>query len=212
MSLVRLLAACLLPLLWAVPAAAQPASPPPSASTAAPAPGASTPTTRPSASTPTARPSASTSRSAAPGTRPNAAGARSAAPTPAQTGGTIQTITVQGNQRIEAGTIRSYILLQPGDPFDPDRLDRSLKTLYATGLFQDVQLNRQGSTLVVQVVENPLVAQVAFEGNHEVNEDALRPEMQLKPRGVYTPALAEADRRKILDLYAQKGSTTAPRR
>src|SRR6202021_3829056 len=104
----------------------------------------------------------------------------SPAPPPAQTAGTIQTITVQGNQRIEAGTIRSYILLQPGDPFDPDRLDRSLKTLYATGLFQDVQLNRQGSTLVVQVVENPLVAQVAFEGTHEVNKAALPPKMQLQ--------------------------------
>jgi len=73
-----------------------------------------------------------------------------------QPGNSIQAITVEGNQRIEAGTIRSYMLVQAGDPFDPDRLDRSLKTLYATGLFQDVQLTRQGSTLLVHVVENPL--------------------------------------------------------
>lgn len=164
MSLVRLAAACLLPPLWAVPAAAQPAA----SSPAAPA-------------------------------------ARPAAPAPAQTGGTIQAITVVGNQRIEPGTIRSYMLVQPGDPFDPDRLDRSLKTLYATGLFQDVQLDRQGNTLVVQVVENPLVDRVVFEGNHKMDDDQLRPDMQLKPRAVYTPALAETDRRKILDLYAQHG-------
>ena len=50
--------------------------------------------------------------------------------------GTIQSIKVDGNQRIEAGTILSYMLVRPGDPFDPGRLDRSLKTLYATGLFQ----------------------------------------------------------------------------
>ncbi len=112
---------------------------------------------------------------------------------------------MQGNQRIEAGTVRSYMLVQPGDPFDPDRLDRSLKTLYATGLFQDVRLDRQGNTLVVHVVENPLVDKVAFEGNHEATDDQLRPEVQLKPRAVYTPALAEADRRKILDVYAAKG-------
>jgi outer membrane protein insertion porin family len=120
---------------------------------------------------------------------------------------------VEGNQRIEAGTIRSYMLVQPGDPFDPDRLDRSLKTLYATGLFQDVRLDRQGNTLVVHVVENPLVNRLAFEGNHKLTDDQLRPEMQIKPRAVYTPALAEADRRKILDLYAQKGyydSTVVP--
>jgi len=112
---------------------------------------------------------------------------------------------VDGNRRIEAGTIRSYMLVQPGDPFDPDRLDRSLKTLYATGLFQDVQLSRQGNTLVVHVVENPLVSRVAFEGNHQVTDDTLRPDMQLRPGAVYTPEMAEADRRHILDVYAQKG-------
>ena len=97
------------------------------------------------------------------------------------------------------------MLVQPGDPFDPDRLDRSLKTLYATGLFQDVRLNRDGDTLVVHVVENPLVNRVAFEGNHKLTDDQLRPEMQLKPRAVFTPALAEQDRQHILDLYAKRG-------
>ena len=59
--------------------------------------------------------------------------------------GTIQAIKVEGNQRIEEGTIRSYMLVQPGDPFDPDRIDRSLKTLYTTGLFQDVTLTRRAT-------------------------------------------------------------------
>jgi outer membrane protein insertion porin family len=181
MSLVRLAAACLVPLLWALSTAAQPAGPQPAAS-------------RPATASP-----------AAPRARAAARTARPAAPAPAQTGGTIQAITVDGNQRIEAGTIRSYMLVQPGDPFDPDRLDRSLKTLYATGLFQDVRLDRQGNTLVVHLVENPLVDRVAFEGNHKLDDDQLRPQVQLKPRAVYTPALAEADRRKILDLYAQHG-------
>jgi outer membrane protein insertion porin family len=132
--------------------------------------------------------------------------ARSApAPGAVRAGGTIATIKVEGNQRIETGTILSYMLVQPGDPFDPDRLDRSLKTLYATGLFQDVRLNRDGDTLVVRVVENPLVNRVAFEGNHKLTDDQLRPEMQLKPRAVFTPALAEQDRQHILDLYARRG-------
>jgi outer membrane protein insertion porin family len=131
---------------------------------------------------------------------------RAAAAAPARpAAGTIQAIKVEGNQRIEAGTIRSYMLVQPGDPFDPDRLDRSLKTLYATGLFQDVRLDRQGDTLVVRVVENPIVNRVAFEGNHKLTDDQLRPEMQLRPRAVFTPALAESDRKRILDLYAKRG-------
>jgi outer membrane protein insertion porin family len=130
---------------------------------------------------------------------------RTAPPARAAAGGTIADIKVEGNQRIEDGTIRSYLLVQPGDAFDPDRIDRSLKTLYATGLFQDVRLGRQGDTLVVHVVENPVVNRVAFEGNHKLTDDQLRPEMQLRPRAVFTPALAEADREHILDMYAHRG-------
>ena len=164
MSLVRLLAVCLLPAFCILQAAAQPRG--------------------------TAAPSA-----------PPAA-ARQASPQP---GNVIQAVRVEGNQRIEQGTILSYLLVQPGDPFDPDRIDRSLKTLFATGLFEDVRLDRQGDTLVVRVVENPLVNRVAFEGNRELNDDQLRPQVQMRPRAVFSPALAEADRRRILDLYAQKG-------
>jgi outer membrane protein insertion porin family len=140
-----------------------------------------------------------------PAPRPPTSPARATPPAPMPAGGIIQAVRVEGNRRIEAGTIRSYMLVQPGDPFDPGRLDRSLKTLYATGLFQNVELNRQGNTLVVHVVENPLVTQVAFEGNHELTDDQLRPDLQLKPRAVYTAALAETDRRHILQQYTQHG-------
>ncbi len=123
----------------------------------------------------------------------------------AATGELISAIKVEGNQRIEEGTIRSYMLVQPGDSFDPDRIDRSLKTLYATGLFQDVTLRRDGSTLVVKVRENPIVNRIAFEGNHKLNDEQLRAELQLRPRAVFTPQLAQADRQRILDLYARRG-------
>ena len=131
--------------------------------------------------------------------------ARSAPVRPVSASGTIQAIQVQGNQRIESGTILSYLLVQPGDAFDRDRIDRSLKTLYATGLFQDVQLTRNGNDLVVRVVENPIVNQVAFEGNHKLTDDQLKPELQLRSRAVFTPALAEADRRTILAMYSKAG-------
>ncbi len=119
--------------------------------------------------------------------------------------GTVHSIKIEGNQRIEEGTIRSYMLVQVGDSFDADRIDRSLKTLYATGLFQDVRLTRSGDNLIVRVVENPLVNRVAFEGNKKLTDDQLRPEVQVRPRAVFTPAVAEADRKRILDLYARRG-------
>jgi outer membrane protein insertion porin family len=140
-----------------------------------------------------------------PGGPPVPARAPAASAASVRNGGTIASIKVEGNQRIETATVLSYMLVQPGDPFDPDRLDRSLKTLYATGLFQDVRLARDGNTLIVHVVENPLVNRVAFEGNHKLTDDQLRSELQIKPRAVFTPSLAEEDRQHILDMYAKRG-------
>jgi outer membrane protein insertion porin family len=62
-----------------------------------------------------------------------------------------------------------------------------------------------GDTLVVRVVENPIVNRVAFENNHKLSDEQLRAELQLRPRAVYTPALAESDRQRILDMYAKRG-------
>ncbi len=119
--------------------------------------------------------------------------------------GVIEAIRVEGNRRIDASTIRSYMLVQPGQPFDPAQIDRSLKTLYATGLFQDVSITPQGDTLVVRVVENPIVNRVVYEGNHVLTDDQLNGVTQLRARSVFTPAAAEADRKRILDAYAARG-------
>ncbi len=126
-------------------------------------------------------------------------------PPPLPGGQMVTAVRVVGNQRIEPGTIQSYMLLRVGDAYDPAAEDRSLKALYATGLFSDVSIRREGSALVVTVTENPLVNRVAFEGNHKLTDSTLRPEMQVKSRAVFTPALAEADRQRILDLYARRG-------
>ena len=124
---------------------------------------------------------------------------------PVASGGIITAIDVQGNERIETSTILSYLLVQPGAEFDQDELDRSLKTLYATGLFRDVSLQRHGNTLVVKLSENPIINRIAFEGNHSSKDEDLRKVLTLRPRAVYTPEQASRDRQKILDLYAAKG-------
>ncbi|MDO9707947.1 outer membrane protein assembly factor BamA [Paracraurococcus lichenis] len=123
--------------------------------------------------------------------------------------GIVQAIDVRGNQRIEADTVRSYMLLQPGDRFDADRLDRSLKSLFATGLFKDVQVRREGSRVVVEVVENPIVNRVAFEGNRKISDDVLRGEVQMRSRAVFTPQAVQADRQRIQELYARRGRFAA---
>jgi outer membrane protein insertion porin family len=122
-------------------------------------------------------------------------------PTPAANLGTISDIRIEGLQRIEPETIRSYLLLQKGDPWDPDRVDASLKALFATGLFADVKLDRDGNALVVKVVENPIINRIAFEGNSKLSDKDLNAEIQLRPRVVYTRTRVQNDVTRILDLY-----------
>jgi outer membrane protein insertion porin family len=119
--------------------------------------------------------------------------------------GVIQNIRVEGNKRVEPETVRSYLTFTAGDTYDPAQIDESLKALFATGLFQDVRIRREGSTVVVVVVENPIVARVAFEGNREVEDATLASEVQLKPRAVYTRARVQADVQRILDVYRRQG-------
>ena len=96
-------------------------------------------------------------------------------------GPTVGNIVVEGTRRIEPDTVLSYLSVKVGDPFDPSLVNRSLKTLFATGLFADVTLRREGDTLVVRVVENPIINRIAFEGNKRIDDDILSQEVQLRP-------------------------------
>jgi outer membrane protein insertion porin family len=119
--------------------------------------------------------------------------------------GVIQTIRVEGNKRVEPEAVRSYLTFSTGDTYDPAQIDESLKALFATGLFQDVRIRRDGPTIVIIIVENPIVSRVAFEGNKEIEDDTLASEVQLKPRAVYTRARVQADVQRILNLYRRQG-------
>ena len=116
---------------------------------------------------------------------------------------------VEGTQRIEPETVRSYMLIKEGDPLDPERVNESLKGLYSTGLFADVTLRREGDVLFVRVVENPIINRIAFEGDKELEEETLRNEVQLRPRIVYTRTRVQNDVKRILDLYRRTGRFAA---
>lgn len=120
-------------------------------------------------------------------------------------GAIIQSVEVRGAQRVDPGTVRSYMLIQEGDPFDPRRIDRSLKSLFATGLFADISLRREGGTLVVNVVENPVINRIAFEGNGAFEDETLESEVSLRPRVIYTRTKVQDDVRRILTVYRQSG-------
>lgn len=146
----------------------------------------------------------------------SAAAAVRAQPQPAQgafalpaPGGIVREVRVEGTQRIEPATVQSYMVIQPGDRFDTENMDRSIKTLFATGLFADVWLRREGDALIVTVRENPIVNRVAFEGNRAIGDEVLRGEIQTRPRSVFTRTQALADRQRLLDVYARRGRYAA---
>ncbi|QYJ00353.1 outer membrane protein assembly factor BamA [Thalassovita mediterranea] len=126
-----------------------------------------------------------------------------------QSGERIRTIQVEGNERIEDRTIQSYLLVEPGDPFDAERIDLSLKTLFATGLFADASFEKSGPDLIVRVVENPIINRVIFEGNNAIDDEKMREEIQVAPRGIFTAARVQADVQRILELYRQSGRFAA---
>jgi outer membrane protein insertion porin family len=138
--------------------------------------------------------------------------AQAPAPAPAPrgaTGGVISSIQITGNVRAELETVRSYLQLKEGQPYDPAAADRSLKALFATGLFSDVSIDMQGSVLVVKLTENPIINRVAFEGNKKIEDDKLRDEVQSKPRLVFTRARVQSDVERILTIYRRGGRYNA---
>ena len=100
----------------------------------------------------------------------------------------VSGITVRGNTRVDAETIRSYVLIVPGKSFSNADIDESVKALYGTGLFSDVNISIGGSQLVVVVVENQVVNSVIIKGNKKIKNDELLRLLQTETRGVVTEA------------------------
>ena len=121
----------------------------------------------------------------------------------------ISQINVVGNERVEPATIASYLTVKTGDPFAAEQLDASLKNLMATGLFADVSMKAQGTTLIIEVLENPIINRIVFEGNKKLDREDLLEEVRLRPRIVYTRAKVRADVQRMLELYRRKGRFAA---
>lgn len=117
----------------------------------------------------------------------------------------IREIKVEGTERIETSTVLSYVDVQRGDPFDPEKLDGALKNLFATGLFADVSLYQEGGSLIIQVVENPIVNEINFEGNDKIKDENLLAEIQIRPRTVFTRTKVQDDVARLQELYRLSG-------
>ena len=117
----------------------------------------------------------------------------------------VSAIVVEGNQRVETDTVLSYMQISPGEAFDSGKVDLSVKALFQTGLFADVQISRRGSQLVVRVEENPMINRVNFEGNSEVKDTDLAKEVELRERMMFTRSRVLSDVNRVIAVYRRAG-------
>ena len=117
----------------------------------------------------------------------------------------ISEIVIKGNQRVENETIISYMDVNIGDSFDVDNLNRNVKNIFSSGFFSDVKISRQGSKLIIKVIENPIVNRVFFEGNKKINDEDLNSEIQISPRSVFTRAKIHDEVERIITIYRRNG-------
>ena len=85
----------------------------------------------------------------------------------------VRDIQVKGLQRISVGTVYNDFPVNVGERFSLDHSAAAIRALFKTGFFKDVSLSREGSTLVIKVVERPTIAKIAFEGNKDLSKDDL---------------------------------------
>ena len=85
----------------------------------------------------------------------------------------LEDIRVEGAQRIEAGTIFNYLPVKVGDQITDETARESVRILFSTGFFNDVQLKRDGNTLIVVVSERPSIASIEYLGNKDIRDEEI---------------------------------------
>ncbi|MBQ7633879.1 MAG: outer membrane protein assembly factor BamA [Alphaproteobacteria bacterium] len=118
----------------------------------------------------------------------------------------IKNIEVSGLERVERETVLSYLNLSSNKNVSQEELDASFKSLYNTGLFSDIDFDISSkNVLKINVKENPIIGQRAFDGNDKISDKVLEKEVQLGPRSVYDKAKVQQDVQRILDVYRKTG-------
>ena len=122
----------------------------------------------------------------------------------------IDKLDIRGNTRTDVGTVLNYLPIKTGDTFDLSvDTGRTIRSLYETGLFNDVSLLRSGNTLIVQLSERPVIATIDITGNFKIEDDQLNE--SLRGEGIYrgrvfNRSVLETMQRELRRLYASTGN------
>lgn len=121
----------------------------------------------------------------------------------------LNAVQIEGNQRVEDGTILSFAGISRGVAISAGALNDAAQRIRASGLFETVDVSTAGGTLKIVVTEWPTINQINVEGNSKVRDAELLAVVESQSRRVYTPAQAERDTAAISKVYASKGRINA---
>jgi len=120
----------------------------------------------------------------------------------------ISDIRVEGLQRIAPGTVFNYLPVQVGDTTSDAATANIIRSLYGTGFFKDVRVERDGSVLVIWVQERPAVAEITITGNKDVETEALKEglkEIGLAEGRVFNPSVLDRIEQELKGQYYARG-------
>jgi len=121
---------------------------------------------------------------------------------------TVGDIKIQGLQRITEGTVYNYLPINIGDHLDQRRVDEALRALYATGFFRDVQMRRDGGTLVIVVLERPSIESFTITGNKDIKTEDLEKSLRnvgLAKGKTFNQSTLDEVKRYLTDQYYSRG-------
>lgn len=114
-------------------------------------------------------------------------------------------IQVKGNIRLDKVVIIRDSKINDFEIKNSKALNSAVKNLYATGYFKDVKISKSGENILINIIENPIVNRIAFEGNSEIKDTTLSEEVSLKERNVFSTDRIKSDVLKIQNLYKRLG-------
>jgi outer membrane protein insertion porin family len=121
---------------------------------------------------------------------------------------TVGDIRIEGLQRITEGTVYNYLPVNIGDRLDQRRIDESLRALYATGFFRDVEIRRDGGTLVIAVLERPSIESFTITGNKDIKTEDLEKSLRnvgLARGKTFNQSTLDEVKRFLTDQYYSRG-------
>ena len=120
----------------------------------------------------------------------------------------VEDIVIKGLQRIEPGTIFTYLPIEIGDSFNTADAPKIIKTLFKTKFFNDVVIEREGNVVVITVDERPTIVDIQFLGLEDITEDAMQDVLiaaGIQPGRIYNDSILDRIESELVEQYHARG-------